>query len=335
MKKAVDFIQRYEMLSTVIIIVGVWIAYILRFVIVLVFVSYIVTATFMPLVTILRKKKIPKVLAVLTPYFITIIVLIGFVIPIIPVLLEQGNLFIQNFPDYIGRALTLLPLSVNFGALTEFFTARLGSFSENIFSFTMGFIEALLFFLSILIISFYMIYDYEVIKTWILRLTSDLNRKDTIEHTLRIAELKLGAWFRGQLILSLFVGALNWLGYTVIGLPYALPLALIAGVLELIPTIGPILGAIPALIIAITVSPTLFLLTLFVYMGVQILESNVLVPKVMQRVIGVHPIIIILSVIIGGKLMGITGALLSIPLVSLIGVIVEMREQKVNDAHPS
>jgi len=134
-------------------------------------------------------------------------------------------------------------------------------------------------------------------------------------------EDKLGAWLRGQIVLSLAIGVITWFVLTILGIPFALPLAILAGFLEIIPTIGPIIAAIPAVIVAFAISPFMGLVVMLAYVGIQVAENNILVPKIMQKAVGLNPVVILVAILIGANLMGIIGALLSIPLVSAAIII--------------
>ena len=129
---------------------------------------------------------------------------------------------------------------------------------------------------------------------------------------------KLGNWLRGQIVLSICIGVMSWIGLMLIGMPFALPLALIAGFLEIVPTLGPILSAIPAVIVALTISPTLAVGVLVLYILIQLTENHIIVPKIMQHAVGLNPVVIILGIMIGANLMGLVGALLSIPFISFV-----------------
>lgn len=139
--------------------------------------------------------------------------------------------------------------------------------------------------------------------------------------TIHLVEEKLGAWLRGQVILSLSIGLITWIALTILGIPFALPLAILAGFLEIIPTLGPIIAAIPATIVALAISPVMALTVIGVYTGIQIAENNFLVPKIMQKAVGLNPVVIIIAILIGGNLMGVAGALLSIPFASAAIII--------------
>ena len=127
-------------------------------------------------------------------------------------------------------------------------------------------------------------------------------------------ELRLGAWVRGQLILAVTIGICTYFGLLLLKIPFALPLALLAGILEIVPIIGPIIAAIPAIIIAFTISPILAVATIALYVIIQQLESNLVVPYVMRKAVGLPPIATIIALMAGAKLAGIGGALLAIPI---------------------
>jgi predicted PurR-regulated permease PerM len=136
-------------------------------------------------------------------------------------------------------------------------------------------------------------------------------------------EMKLGAWVRGEIILMLIVGLTTYIGLTILGVEYALPLAVIAGVLELVPTIGPIISSIPAILIALVQGPVLAIAVLAMYILIQQAENNFLVPKVMEKAVGVLPLITIASLLIGGTLFGVIGAVIAVPAVVILHVLFE------------
>lgn len=134
---------------------------------------------------------------------------------------------------------------------------------------------------------------------------------------------KIGLWLRGQLILSLVIFILTYTGLSILGVEYALVLALIAGLTEFVPYIGPMLGAIPAVFLAFTQSPTLALFVAGLYYIIQLVENNILVPKIMQKAVGLNPIVSISVLLIGFKVAGVVGAILSIPVATAISVFVQ------------
>ena len=144
----------------------------------------------------------------------------------------------------------------------------------------------------------------------------------------------LGRWVRGQLILSLIVGVLTYIGLTILGIPFALPLALIAGIFEIIPIIGPIIASIPAILVGLTIAPFLGLAVASLFLIIQQLENNLIVPMVMSKVIGLQPPVVIVALLIGVKLAGIGGAFLAVPILVVVKIVVKefmAQDQELED----
>jgi predicted PurR-regulated permease PerM len=136
-------------------------------------------------------------------------------------------------------------------------------------------------------------------------------------------ETRLGLWVRGQLTLMASMGVATGIAYSVLGVPGALLLGLIAAITEAIPLVGPLLGAIPAVLVAATVSPQLALVVAGVYIVLQFLEGNVLVPTVMRNTVGISPFLVILSLLVGGAVGGLVGAMLAVPIAAAIEILIE------------
>jgi len=132
---------------------------------------------------------------------------------------------------------------------------------------------------------------------------------------------KIGAWARGQFILGLIIGVMCFIGLIFLLPEYALVLAIVAGLTELIPYLGPTLGAIPAVFLGFTVSPGHGLAVLILYIIIQQLENNVVVPQVMRRQLGLNPIMIIIAMLVGARLAGIVGLILAVPVATAISVV--------------
>ena len=133
-----------------------------------------------------------------------------------------------------------------------------------------------------------------------------------------MSQKKVGLWFRGQLLLCSIIGILSFIGLLILGVQYALVLGLIAGISEIIPFVGPILGAIPAVVLAFIQSPIKALLVIILYIVIQQFENHIIVPNLMNRVIGLNPIVVIVTILIGGKLAGIIGAIVAVPVATVI-----------------
>ena len=147
------------------------------------------------------------------------------------------------------------------------------------------------------------------------------DKSQKISSILDKIENNLGGWLRGELVLMFSVGTLTYLGLLVLGVESALSLAILAGVLEIIPNLGPVISAIPAVLVAMTVSPALALGTAALYWLVQLLENNFLVPKVMGSVVGVNPVVVILGLMTGFRLNGPLGAVMAIPVIIILKIL--------------
>jgi predicted PurR-regulated permease PerM len=136
-------------------------------------------------------------------------------------------------------------------------------------------------------------------------------------------ELRLGLWVRGQLTLMATMGVMTGIAYSLLGVPGALLLALIAAITEAIPIVGPLLGAIPAVLVAATVSPELALIVAGIYVILQFVEGNVLVPIVMRNAVGISPLLVIVSILIGAAAGGFVGAFLAVPVAASLEIVLQ------------
>jgi predicted PurR-regulated permease PerM len=185
----------------------------------------------------------------------------------------------------------------------------------------LGIFEVLFSFGTILVIVFYWLNEKSIIRRYIFsRMPEDQQAHwsdlwDSVEK-------KLGAWMRGQLTMMLFIGVMAGIGYTIMGLKFAFALAVIAGLTELIPLIGPYAGGTPAVLVALTQSLTLTVIVVVFIVVLQLIEGNVLVPRVMESAVGISPLTVIIGILIGTTLAGIGGALIAVPISAAIQVIV-------------
>jgi predicted PurR-regulated permease PerM len=134
---------------------------------------------------------------------------------------------------------------------------------------------------------------------------------------------KLGDWMRAQLLLSGVVALLIYVGLLIVGMPYALILALLAGLLEFVPYAGPVIAAVTGVLLALSISPFKALPVIIVYIIVQQMENHLLVPKISQKIIGINPIVSIMALLLGARLAGILGVLIAIPIAASITMLVE------------
>jgi predicted PurR-regulated permease PerM len=249
------------------------------------------------------------------------------IVPLVPFVISQIQSLVSGFPFYLKQAAQTFGISIDPAQVQIYLAGELNSLSKNALIVTTKVFGGIFSLLAIFIVSFYLLLNYNEFKRLFSRLFTQETRPSILA-TLDAINYKLGAWLRGELMLMFFIGLMSWVALTILRVPYALPLALLAGILEVVPTLGPTLSAIPAVVVALTVSPTLAVTVILAYVVIQMVENNFLVPKVMEKAVGLNPVVIILGVMIGTNLMGIAGAFLAIPLISFILVVLKSLEQK-------
>lgn len=295
-------------------ILSLWIIYLIRDLIIILFVAVIFVSALSPIVKFFVKLRLPKVLSIALTYIIIISVLTGLLIIIIPQLVEQSNRLIVASPPLITQFLNVVNID------KSLLSSELTDLSKNLFSITLSVFDNLLAIIFLLVITFYLLLEKESLESRISSLFK--SREERVKRSIVKIEEKLGSWLQGQLVLSLVIGILSYIGLTILNIPYALPLALIAGILEVIPVIGPIISAIPAIFLAFTISPLLSVMVAALYLIIQQLENSLIVPLVMKRAVGLNPLIVILAIAIGSRLLGIAGALLAVPIAVVFQIIV-------------
>jgi predicted PurR-regulated permease PerM len=229
-------------------------------------------------------------------------------------LINSGNRLLQNIGWRIPSQLTLI---INRGPNTEEVLDQVG----QTLLYTNLLLKGILGILVVFLLAYYWTQEGNFILRSLLRIMPP-QRKKNIREFWHLAETKLGGYVRGQGLLCAAVGATAFLAYLLIGLPYTLVLAIFAGVMEMVPVFGPGLGAIPALLVALSIDPSKALWVVIATMVIQLLENAILVPRIMKYSMGVNPIIVLLSLIAFGSVFGFVGALLALPLAAIIQLLV-------------
>jgi len=239
---------------------------------------------------------------------------------LVPFVFSQITILLNHLPQYIDNSSTVFGFSLDKVQVKEYLDASIKMLSNNAVDFTKQLFGGLFSIITIFVVSFYMLMYQQGFNRHLAKLFHPDNRPAALK-TLELINKKLGAWLRGQVILCLFIGSLTWVGLSIIGLPYVIPLALLAGLLEAVPTLGPILSAVPAAAVAFSINPSLGFTVILFYILLQAVENQLLVPKIMQHAVGLNPVVIILGVMIGGNLMGMSGVFLAIPFMSFLIVV--------------
>ncbi len=314
-------ISHKTIIFTVVFIIGLWILIQIREIIILFFLSLILLSALSKPVEWLNTKKIPRVLSVLIVYIILIsIISIVFSI-IIPPLISQTTEFIKKIPQIVENIDNYLIFhKIPLENLSAILSRQIQNITGDIVSITTRIFSSLVIIITLFILAFYLLLDWKTFLKLIASPFSGRQEKKVITIVTKV-EAGLGKWVRGQLTLSVAVGVLTYIGLVILSIPFALPLALVAGIFEIVPIIGPILSAIPAVLVGLSVSPVIGVAVAVLFIIVQQLENHLIVPLVMSRVVGLQPPVVIITLLIGSKLAGIGGAFLAIPLIVVFKIV--------------
>jgi predicted PurR-regulated permease PerM len=313
-----------------------WCAYLVRDVLLLIYISGLLAIGFSPIVRLIERQKalpigtrrFPRWLAILILYLVILGTAVGIGLLIWPPLAEQAVQLWDARTSMFDRAQDFL---IEKGLLREHLT-----FSEavertpvgesgtqavgTVIGAVYGVLGGLFGLFTILILTFYLLVEADTLRNTLVRLFPRERRPAVAAASRNITE-KVSAWLGGQLLLAVIIGTTSAIGLWLLGIPFFYVLALISGIGELIPVVGPILAAIPAIAVASTVSLNKVLLVVAFFVVQQQVENHVLVPKVMERQVGVSPVTVIISLLIGGKLLGIAGAILAVPTAAILQVL--------------
>lgn len=321
---------------TALAVVLLWCAYLVRGVLLLIYVSGLLAVGFGPIIRLIERqtllpigtRRFPRWLAILILYLVIIGTLTGIGFLVVPPLVTQAQQLWTELPAMFERGQAFL---IEKGILQEHVTLReavertpVGDNApqavNTVFGAILGVIGGIVGLLTILILTFYFLVEADNIRDTLLRLFGS-ERRARVKVMTRDITVKVSAWLGGQLLLAGIIGATSAIGLWLLGIPFFYVLALLSAIGELIPVVGPILAAIPAIAVASTVSTNKVLLVIVFFLIQQQLENHVLVPKIMERQVGVSPVSVIVALLIGGNLLGIPGAILAVPTVAILQVL--------------
>jgi len=333
-----DFTRR--MLQTVATVAGIaillavlWAA---RDALMLVYVSALIAMGLSPLVTLIEHprrdkamRRVPRWLAILAVYavIVAVVSLVGLLV--IPPLVAQASALWAKLPAEFNRFQMFLighKLLTHRVTLEEAVQNAPSGTGGNAVGTALVAISSLVGgvfgLITILILTFYLLIEAGAMFEYLVRFVP-LDRRGDVAMVARQAVFKVSAWLRAQFILAGVMGTFSAIGLGLMGLPYFYVVALIAAIGETIPIVGPVVGGITAVAVAISVSPKLALMVGTYFLVLHQLEANILVPKIMERSVGVSPVAVLVALLIGGALLGLVGAILAIPTAALLSVIIE------------
>jgi predicted PurR-regulated permease PerM len=296
----------------------------------LVIVAAIVIASAMePAIRKLKKYKIPRIASVLVLYVIMAGILSGILLFFMPVVVNDAVEFLNNVPKTISLESVWSPvrdLGVNISSTSiAGHSISISDFIKGLQSLIVGtgagalqtvtfIFGGVLGLILIIVLSFYLAVQEGGVENF-LKLITPVKKHDYITDLWQRSQRKIGLWLQGQILLGVIVGVLVYLVLTIVGIKHALLLAILAGALEIIPVFGPIISAVPAVLIAFTDSGlTQGFILIGLYLIIHQFENHLFYPLVVKKIVGISPIVVILALVIGAKLAGILGALLAVPL---------------------
>lgn len=294
-------------------------------------VAMIISYILNPVVNVLHKRKMPRTVAVLLIYTMFIMVISVVLLNVIPMFMKQVKDLREHYPKFTIQAQRwtedlkdnrLVPQSIRDGFQSSMHKAE-QMMSGIVSRFLNGIgdtLNAVFVVFIIPFLTFYMLKDMEIIEKAAFAVVPRKHRGRVVELLVDI-DKALGNYIRGQLFVCLITGALAYLGYWLIGLPYPLLLASLVALFNIIPFLGPFIGAAPAILMAATVSWQMVMFTIGINLSVQLLENNVISPQVVGRTLRLHPLLIIFALLVGGELGGILGMILAVPVFAVLKVI--------------
>jgi len=280
------------------------------------------------------RRKVPRILAVLLIYFTAVIILVGLFYFLFLPLLNQSAAFLSTLPGYLGELQVWNPLQNNqllssssmvqgfsqtfsLSQIVQQINTSVSSYSQGFFSTASSMFGGILSFLLVIVLSFYLSVESDGVSSFLRIITPAKDEKYVLGLWKR-SQHKIGLWMQGQVVLAIIIAMLVFLGLTLLGVENALLLAMIAGLFEIIPMFGPILAAIPAVTLAlVTNGMASALVVIGLYLIIHQFENQLIYPLVVRKIVGIPPIVSILALIIGFKLAGFVGLLISVPVATM------------------
>jgi predicted PurR-regulated permease PerM len=317
------------------VVLGFWLLYRFNQVIFILFIAMVIGTVIRPFVNWLYQRGVPRIIGIILIYLLTFSLLVGFLLVLSPLIIQQSRTIVAAIPGYYQNLRAWMvnysnPLIARFSAFLPVLLPGLTAAPqpeqdvmispEKILGYVTTASRFLFITLVLLVLIFYWTLDGpRTIQSLLLLLPQE--ERENIRELISAMESRLSFYIVGQGILCVVIGIMALIAYTLIGLPNALVLALIAGVLEAVPMVGPLLGAIPAAMAALAIAPAKLVWVIIATLLIQQLENILLVPRVMSKAVGVNPFVTLLALFAFGSFFGITGALMAIPIAAIIQLL--------------
>ncbi len=309
-------------------VLSLWFLYLVRDIIALLLIAVIITAALGPFINRLERWHLPRPLTVTFVYVIFFTGLSMLIAVIVPTIAAQISALSAQLTENvhmlqssaIGTLLGLDRMSetTSFTVATQTLSGSLG----EVFSRTASLFSALIALLAVISMSFYMSLQRDGMKRFLLSLTPMQHQPYVASLVSRIQE-SFGRWMAGQLVTMVFVGTMYFVALSIFHVPYALVLAVIGGILEIVPYLGPVMSAIPAALLGFALSATAGMGVIVSYVLINFVENHILIPQIMNKAVGLNPVAVILALLIGAKVAGLIGIIIAVPIAGALSLFIK------------
>lgn len=290
------------------------------------FLAIVISSALEPIVSRLEKKKIPRILSTLGIYIIAIFVIAMLIYTVVPLAISELRNVLEIFGgklsgtifEFIDASSTIETLKESLGKIG----GLLFSGSTSLVDISSRFLGGITFTVSVFVLSFYLTVDRDGVGRFLETVMPSIYEDKVLDLYSRVRK-KIGRWFTGQIFLSFTIGLLVFLGLTLLGVKYSLVLGILAGLLEIIPYVGPIFVGGLAVLLALSDSLSLGIYALILFIIIQQLENNLLVPTVTHLTTSLNPIVTLIALLIGAKVFGFVGLILAVPIAVLMQEAIE------------
>jgi predicted PurR-regulated permease PerM len=318
--------------------------YFLRDIVLIILTSVVIASAVEPLAVWGKRYKIPRTLTVIVVYVLIAGAILSLLIIFMPPVVTEFIKFADELPEKLSSFdfSNLLPgqlgeiesdssffEGLSFDSLADSVQNFFGSLSKGLFGAVSTIFGGALSFVLILVLSFYLSVQEKGIENFI-RVVTPINKEAYLVSLWRRSQAKIGKWIQGQFILGLIIGILVYLGLRIFtDIEYVLLLAVLAGLFEIIPVFGPIIAAVPALILGFAISPGTGLVVFLIYVIIQQFENHLIYPLVVTKIVGVPPLLVIIALVVGAKIAGFLGIILSVPAAAvLVEILHDIEKEK-------
>jgi predicted PurR-regulated permease PerM len=317
--------------------VGFWLFYRFNQVVFILLIAIVMGTVIRPAVAWLHRRGLPRIIGVILVYALLLALLIGFGLLVFPLIIEQGGTIAAAVPSYyqslrtwivsfpnqwIGRLGEFLPITLAGQQAVQQTGEQMLDSAGQVLGYMASAAQIFFVIMAILLLAFHWTLDGpRIVCSLLLLLPTD--QRERIRELISAMETQVGAYVAGEATLCLIIGILSLIAYWLLDLPNVLVLAFIAGVMEAVPMIGPLLGAVPAALVALSISPAKLVWVIVASVVIQQLENNLLVPRVMRKAVGVNPFVSLLAIFAFGSLFGLAGAIMAIPMAAILQLLLD------------